>query len=197
MTTGKALVMFLTKFKNLNNRSVTILANGLFGDDAVEPRAMPNFAITEPLLKAIKERGYQWVMPAVSSIETAEGGGDSHSLPTTFHFKSKAETVTVPWVVYSPMTEPLDSTLQLLSDPSLSSLKDSFAKPNPFTTVPMGEIATNGLFGKTDVDGVFACGNATLFMGTVSMSVSSGQGAAGGADNDIGMEDYKAETMKK
>ncbi|KAG8752949.1 hypothetical protein FRC14_006573 [Serendipita sp. 396] len=197
MTTGKALFVFLTKFANLNNHPVTILANGMFGEDAVEPRVMPEFAITEQLLKMIKDRGYKWEMKTVSSIESVEGEDTAHSYSVTFNFKSQAETITVPWVVYMPLTEAPESTLQLLSDPSVSSLKDNFTKPSPFTSVPMGEMATNGFFYKTEIDGVFACGNAGLFMATVAMAVSSGQTAGAGVDNDIGMEDYNMESSKK
>ncbi|KAG8798418.1 hypothetical protein FRC17_007472 [Serendipita sp. 399] len=197
MTTGKALFVFLSKFKNLNNHPVTILANGLFGEETEEPSVLPDFAITEQLLKVIKDRGYKWEMKQVSSIETVEGGVGAHSSQVTLHFKSQNDTVTVPWVVFMPLTEPSTSTLQLLSDPSVSALKNNFTMPSPFTSVPMGEIAVNGFFNKTEIDGIFSCGNATLFMATVTMAVSSGQSAAAGVDNDIGMEDYQAESVLK
>jgi hypothetical protein len=56
--------------------------------------------------------------------------------------------------------------------------------------VPMGEIPMNGFFNASPLEGVFVAGNAGLFMSTVAMSVSQGQMAAVGADNEIGMEDY-------
>ncbi len=61
--------------------------------------------------------------------------------------------------------------------------------------IAMGELPTTGFFPTTDLPGVYACGNASLFMGTVSMAVGSGQAAGVGVDNEIGAED-EADAIK-
>jgi hypothetical protein len=93
------------------------------------------------------------------------------------------------------MTQPPQSTLELLSDPSVSVLKEGLNKPNAMFKIAMGEIPTVGMFPTTELPGVYACGNASLFMGTVSMSVGSGQWAGVGVDNEIGAED-EADAIK-
>ena len=54
---GKALLNFLQKFDNLKHESVTLLANGLFGEGASEPRPLPKEGITEEMLALAKKRG--------------------------------------------------------------------------------------------------------------------------------------------
>jgi hypothetical protein len=134
-------------------------------------------------------RRYRWEFRTVKSIST-ESNADSHAPPVTFNF-SDGSTFTVPYVVYTPHTKPLDSTVSLLSDPSMSAVKDGFSKPSAMTKVPMGEIPNSGMFYKSAMDGVYVAGNAGLFMGPVLLSQSQGQLAAFGCDNEIGMEDQE------
>jgi hypothetical protein len=94
------------------------------------------------------------------------------------------------------MTKTPESTLELLSDPSMSVVKESANKPSVMFKMSLGEIPTNGMFHKSEMDGVYVAGNAGLFMATVVLSSSQGQMAAVGADNEIGMEDYEDELRK-
>ena len=79
----------------------------------------------------------------------------------------------------------------------MSVLKDALAKPNAMFNIPMGEIPySGGLFPKTAMDGVFVCGNAAVFMGSIVFSEGQGQIAAVGCDNEIHMEDQADEIAR-
>jgi hypothetical protein len=52
------LMMFFTKFTNLNNDPVTIIANGVFGEGATEPKPAPEYGITADIIDLAKHRGY-------------------------------------------------------------------------------------------------------------------------------------------
>lgn len=56
MGNGAAISMFIQKFRNLHNKPVTILANGVFGD-ATEPSVTPKSGISQDLLDLIKSKG--------------------------------------------------------------------------------------------------------------------------------------------
>jgi len=54
---GFILSMFMQKFKNLHNTPVTIIANGLFGNNATETKITPEFGFTAEMYKLTKNRG--------------------------------------------------------------------------------------------------------------------------------------------
>ncbi|PVF99701.1 FAD/NAD(P)-binding domain-containing protein [Serendipita vermifera] len=190
---GHVLMMFFQKFTNLKNESVTIIANGVFGEGATEPRPAPEYGISEDIIALANHRGVKWELRPIQSISAADS---SEHPPAVFHFKDGSNW-TVPWVVHSPLTQTPESMLALLSDPSMSALKATVNSPNPMFKIPMGEIPTSGMFYKSEkMDGVYIAGNAGLFMATVVLSISQGQMAAVGADNEIGMEDYEDELKK-
>lgn len=130
-------------------------------------------------------------LPILRTLPHPSQASSSHP-EATFNFSS-GDSLTVPYVVHTPITEPSPSTLQLLSDPSVSALQQGLAKPNAMFKISLGELPTQGMFCSTEIPGIFAAGNASLFMATVNMSISLGQLAAAGADNEIGMEDEQAE----
>ncbi|KIM33270.1 hypothetical protein M408DRAFT_151922 [Serendipita vermifera MAFF 305830] len=189
--TGKSLEMFIQKFKNLENTPVTLLVNGMFGEGATEPKANADYGITDDLLKLAKHNGYRWELRKITSISSESPAVGEHPPPATFHFEN-GDPFTVPFVVYAPLTKAPESTFTLLSDPSMSALKEGLTQPNAMFKVPMGEIPNSGLFPKSAMDGVYVCGNAGTFMSTVVWSQSQGQLAGVGCDNEIGMEDQAA-----
>ena len=97
----------------------------------------------------------------------------------------------MPFVIYTPPTRAPESTVALLSDPSVTALKESLNQPNFMMKVPVGEIPTSGVFPKAAIDGVYVAGNAGLFMIPVVVAQGQGQLAGLGCDNEIGMEDQQ------
>lgn len=53
----------------------------------------------------------------------------------------------------------------------------------------LGEIPSSGFMPVTEIPGIYAAGNATMFMATILGSTSAGQLAGVGADQEIGVED--------
>lgn len=137
---------------------------------------------------------YRWDFRSIKSVTSGSESVGEHPPPATFHFNN-GESFTVPFVVYASLTKAPESTVTLLSDPSMSVVKESMMQPNPMFKIPMGEIPNSGLFPKSAMDGVYVCGNAGTFMSTVVWSQSQGQLAGVGCDNEIGMED-QADALK-
>ncbi|KAH8923821.1 FAD/NAD(P)-binding domain-containing protein [Atractiella rhizophila] len=183
-----SLKSFLEKFANLKNSPVTILANGLFGEDATGPTGRADLGISEEFLKVCKARGYKWDLRSLKTIDPPS----TTSKDITINFTS-GPSLSTSYVLYTPQTRPSAGLTTLLSHASVSDLTASLSEPNPMLKVNLGELPVDGFFGKTKTEGIFAAGNAATFMGANAQAVSSGTMAGVGADTEIGSEDIEDE----